>query len=90
MNVSKCGLTEPQIYGKTWTVTHDPLMRSETTDDLLEGAGVRVLLHTAVTDVIMDGVSHSGSFCPVGCTRNLSNLKTTKFRRLSQATTAGQ
>jgi glycine/D-amino acid oxidase-like deaminating enzyme len=46
------GLTEPQIYGKTFTVTHDPLMWRETADSLLEEAGVRVLFHTAVTGVL--------------------------------------
>ncbi|RWP99095.1 FAD-dependent oxidoreductase [Mesorhizobium sp.] len=49
------GLTKPQIYGKTFTVTHDPLMWRETADRLLEDAGVRVLFHTAVTGVLMDG-----------------------------------
>ncbi|MFD4022181.1 FAD-dependent oxidoreductase [Streptomyces sp. NPDC058576] len=54
------GLTSPQRYGKTWTVAHDPLMWRETADDLLTAAGVRVLFHTAVTGVLMDGDHHRG------------------------------
>jgi glycine/D-amino acid oxidase-like deaminating enzyme len=54
------GLTEPQRYGKTWTSAHDPLMWRETADRLLQEAGVRMLLHTAVTDVLVDGQVHRG------------------------------
>jgi hypothetical protein len=54
------GLTAPQIYGKTWTVAHDPLVWRETADALLERAGVRVLFHTVVTGVVLDGVTHRG------------------------------
>jgi hypothetical protein len=54
------GLTDPQLYGKTWTSAHDPLMWRETADDLLQAAGVRILFHTAVTDVLMDGDVHRG------------------------------
>jgi hypothetical protein len=48
------GLTEPQIYGKTYTATHDPLMWREAADTFLQAAGVKMYLHTAVTGVIMD------------------------------------
>ncbi|MFD0555746.1 FAD dependent oxidoreductase [Stackebrandtia endophytica] len=58
--LARGGLTEPQVYGKTWTSTHDPLKWSETADALLENAGVRILFHTAVTDVVMDGDTHAG------------------------------
>ncbi|MFE2737047.1 FAD-dependent oxidoreductase [Streptomyces sp. NPDC059349] len=54
------GLTEPQKYGKTWTSAHDPLVWREAADSLLEQAGVRVLLHTAVTGVLMDKDVHLG------------------------------
>jgi glycine/D-amino acid oxidase-like deaminating enzyme len=54
------GLTEPQVYGKTWTSAHDPLIWRETADRLLRDAGVRLLLHTTVTDVLMDGEVHRG------------------------------
>lgn len=57
---SRHGLTEPQKYGKTWTSAHDPLVWRETADSLLGHAGVRVLLHTAVTGVLMDGDVHLG------------------------------
>lgn len=55
------GLTEPQLYGKTWTVAHDPLMWRETADALLTGSGARVLFHTVVTAVIMDGSAVRGA-----------------------------
>lgn len=54
------GLTEPQIYGKTFTVTHDPLVWRETADGLLEDAGVRILFHTVVIGVIKDGYVFRG------------------------------
>jgi hypothetical protein len=49
------GLTAPQKYGKTWTSAHDPLMWRETADELLTAAGVRILFHTVVSGVLMDG-----------------------------------
>ncbi|EGU32637.1 FAD dependent oxidoreductase [Vibrio sp. N418] len=54
------GVTPPQIYGKTFTVTHDPLVWREVADDLLEQAGVTTLFHTAVTGAIMDGDAFKG------------------------------
>lgn len=57
---AKGGVTEPQRYGKTYTVTHDPLIWREVADDLLEQAGVNTLFHTAVTGVIMDGDAFRG------------------------------
>lgn len=54
------GLTAPQVYGKTWTVAHDPLVWREVADDLLEAAGVTVLYHTAVAGVVLDGDTHRG------------------------------
>jgi len=37
---AKGGVTGPQIYGKTFTVTHDPLVWREVADDILEQANV--------------------------------------------------
>ena len=54
------GVTDPQIYGKTYTVTHDPLIWREVADECLMEAGVEVLFHTAVTGVIMDGEQYKG------------------------------
>lgn len=54
------GVTDPQKYGKTFTVTHDPLMWREVADDFLEQAGVTTLFHTAVTGVIMDKDAFKG------------------------------
>lgn len=56
----KGGVTGPQRYGKTFTVTHDPLMWREVADDMLEEAGVNILFHTAVTGVIMENDTFKG------------------------------
>ncbi|MBT2523432.1 FAD-dependent oxidoreductase [Arthrobacter sp. ISL-28] len=55
------GLTQPQVYGKTWTSAHDPLMWRETADDVMTAAGVQILYHTAIVGVIMDGARHAGA-----------------------------
>lgn len=54
------GVTPAQKYGKTFVVTHDPLKWRETADSLLTVSGVRVLFHTVVVAVIMDGNRHRG------------------------------
>ena len=51
----KGGVTDPVRYGKTFTLIHDPLVWRETGDDLLAEAGVKVLFHTTVVDVLNDG-----------------------------------
>ncbi|MFI7452842.1 FAD-dependent oxidoreductase [Nonomuraea sp. NPDC049714] len=55
------GLTPPQRYGRTWTSAHDPLVWRETADALLAAAGVRVLFHTSVVGVVMDGDAYRGA-----------------------------
>lgn len=49
------GLTPPVRYGKTFTRVHDPLVWRETADQMLRAAGVNVLLHTTVTDALVEG-----------------------------------
>jgi flavin-dependent dehydrogenase len=49
------GLTPPVRYGKTFTRVHDPLVWRETADLLLRDAGVQVLLHTVVTEALVEG-----------------------------------
>jgi glycine/D-amino acid oxidase-like deaminating enzyme len=49
------GLTPPIRYGKTFTRVHDPLVWRETADFLLRDAGVQVLLHTVVTEALVEG-----------------------------------
>jgi glycine/D-amino acid oxidase-like deaminating enzyme len=49
------GLTEPVRYGKTFTRVHDPLVWREAADDMLAEAGVKVLFHTTVIDVLIEG-----------------------------------
>ncbi|WP_025821514.1 FAD-dependent oxidoreductase [Shewanella marina] len=58
--VLRNGVTAPQQYGKTFTVTHDPLVWREVADDMLTEAGVNILYHTAVIAVIMDGDKFQG------------------------------
>ncbi len=49
------GLTGPIRYGKTFTRVHDQLAWRETADDLLTDAGVHVIYHTVVTQVLTEG-----------------------------------
>jgi len=42
---AKGGITEPQRYGNTYTLTHDPLVWREAGDHFLADAGVQVLFH---------------------------------------------
>lgn len=49
------GLGPRLKYGKTWTHVHDPLVWREVADSLLRVAGVRVVLHSVVTGVLMEG-----------------------------------
>ena len=48
------GITEPQRYGKTFTVTHDPLVWREVGESFLVDAGVRVLYHTLLVGVVIE------------------------------------
>lgn len=54
------GLTAPQRYGKTFTVAHDPLVWRESADALLIEAGVRILFHTQVIDVLVEEGHYRG------------------------------
>lgn len=47
------GVTAPQRYGKTWTVTHDPHVWRETAEALLLERGVSVLYHALIIGVIV-------------------------------------
>jgi hypothetical protein len=49
------GLGDPLRYGKTWTLVHDPLVWREVGDALLREAGVTVIYHATVTEVLMEG-----------------------------------
>jgi glycine/D-amino acid oxidase-like deaminating enzyme len=49
------GLTPPVRYGKTFTRVHDPLVWRESADQLLQEAGVKVLLHTTVVGARVEG-----------------------------------
>ncbi len=54
------GVTEPQKYGKTWTVAHDPLVWRDVADDFLTRSGARIIYHAIVSGVILDGDRHLG------------------------------
>lgn len=49
------GLTGPVRYGKTFTRVHDPLVWRETADEMVTAAGVQILFHTTVVDVLVEG-----------------------------------
>src|SRR5580704_6551417 len=49
------GVTDPVRYGKTFTLTHDPLVWREAGDHLLAEAGAKVLFHATVVDAFNDG-----------------------------------
>ena len=48
------GVTAPQRYGKTWTVTHDPLVWREVAEALLLAQGVSLLYHSLIVGVIRE------------------------------------
>lgn len=48
------GLTPPQIYGKTWVATHDCATYKKVATDLLRTAGVNILYHTEMVDIVME------------------------------------
>ncbi|HEY3371620.1 MAG TPA: FAD-dependent oxidoreductase, partial [Prolixibacteraceae bacterium] len=56
----KNGLTQPQKYGKTWVVTHDPLVWREVAENLLEDAGANILYHINMIGVIKDEEEFKG------------------------------
>ena len=54
------GVTRPQIYGKTWVVTHDCATYKRVATDLVRGAGVDALYHTQMIDVIVEDHALAG------------------------------
>ena len=48
-------------YGKTFTRVHDPLVWRDAADHLLRSAGVRVLFHTLIIDVLLEGDHVTGA-----------------------------
>ncbi|MBB5409301.1 hypothetical protein HDG34_003242 [Paraburkholderia sp. HC6.4b] len=55
------GLGAPVKYGKTWTLVHDPLVWREVADAMLRDAGVTVIYHATVTDVLKEGDAIRGA-----------------------------
>ncbi|MCS3472272.1 hypothetical protein M2401_006036 [Pseudomonas sp. JUb42] len=58
---SRNGLTAPVKYGKTFTRVHDPLVWRDVADAMLVEAGVTVIYHALVTDVIREGEQTLGA-----------------------------
>lgn len=56
----KNGITKPQVYGKTWTVTHDPQVWREVAEGLVEEAGANILYHTRIIGVIKEDNDFKG------------------------------
>ena len=54
------GVTRPQIYGKSWVVTHDCATYKRIATDLVRAAGVDALYHTQMVDVIVDDDTLTG------------------------------
>jgi len=55
------GLGPTLRYGKTYTRVHEPLAWREAADELLEKAGVTVLYHALVIEVVLEGDRVSGA-----------------------------
>ena len=41
-------MTPPQLYGKTYLITHDPQVYKEVAEELVLGAGAGILYHTNI------------------------------------------
>ena len=54
------GVTRPQIYGKSWVVTHDCATYKRIATDLVRSAGVDALYHTQMVDVIVEDDALTG------------------------------
>ena len=54
------GVTRPQIYGKTWVVTHDCATYKRVATDLVRAVGVDALYHSQMIDVIAEDDALAG------------------------------
>lgn len=50
----KNGVTEPQPYGKTFLVPHNPQIFKEVAEDMILSAGGKILYHSTIVGVIKD------------------------------------
>ncbi|MBL8670183.1 MAG: FAD-dependent oxidoreductase, partial [Alphaproteobacteria bacterium] len=71
------GLTEPVRYGKTFTRVHDPLVWREVGDALLAEAGIQVVLHATVTDVLVEGAGDGSRIAGVVAYTKQGRLRVT-------------
>lgn len=58
--LANSGLTAPQLYGNTYVDTHEARIWKTTADRFLEDAGVKLLYHCSVIDVICEGKTVRG------------------------------
>lgn len=58
--IRRGGVTEPQLYGKTFLVPFDPQVWKEAAEDMVFGAGAGILYHTEVFGVLKDGDDFKG------------------------------
>lgn len=70
------GITSPQKYGKTYTVTHDPLKWSEVAETILLESDVNIMYHAKVINVNREDntlkgvlVSYKGGFITIKAQR---------------------
>lgn len=54
------GVTRPQLYGKTYLITHDPQVWKEVAEEMVMSADVKILYHTSVLGVIKDDDKFKG------------------------------
>lgn len=54
------GVTEPQAYGKTFLVPHNPQIFKEVAEDMVMDAGGKILYHSSIIGVIKDEDTFKG------------------------------
>lgn len=54
------GLTEPQLYGKTYVLTHNPQKYKEVEESMVMNAGARIFYHINIIGVIMEEQTFRG------------------------------
>lgn len=55
------GVTAPQLYGKTYLITHDPQRYKEVAESLVLDAGAKILYHTNIFGVVKAGEVFHGA-----------------------------
>ncbi|MGI6052416.1 MAG: FAD-dependent oxidoreductase [Bilifractor sp.] len=58
--IRRKGVTEPQLYGKTFLVPFDPQVWKEAAEDMVLHSGASILYHTEIFGVLKDGDEFKG------------------------------